>query len=184
MPLKNEVRIIGGKWKRRKLRFPDKPTLRPTLDRVRVTVFNWLIARLDDAACLDLYAGSGALGFEAASRGAREVTLVERDPAVVRALVENRERLGATNVEIVRSDARAWLARNTKRFDVVFLDPPFASGELTKSLTSLRERGLAEGAVVYAELQADAPAAFDGFDVVKESRAGETQYLLLAPTGV
>ena len=122
MPLKNEVRIIGGKWKRRKLRFPDRPTLRPTLDRVRVTLFNWLIAKLDDAVCLDLYAGSGALGFEAASRGARAVTLVERDAVVVRALEDNRQRLGASNVTIVRGTAAAWLERTPTPFDVVFVD--------------------------------------------------------------
>ena len=180
MPLRNEVRIIGGKWKRRKLRFPDRPSLRPTLDRVRVTLFNWLTGRLDGAICLDLYAGSGALGFEAASRGATEVTLVEHDPVVVRALEESRERLGATNVEIVRSDAAAWLERTSKRFDIVFLDPPFVSGELTKSLASLEARRLlTEAGVVYAELPADTTPVFDGYRIAKDSRAGDTRYLLL-----
>jgi 16S rRNA (guanine966-N2)-methyltransferase len=185
MGLTNEVRIIGGKWKRRKLRFPDRPMLRPTLDRVRVTVFNWLMAKLDGAVCLDLYAGSGALGFEAASRGARDVVLVERDPVVVRALEENRRRLDATNIEIVRADAMRWLQQTTRRFDVVFLDPPFASDELSRALETLRERALlAPDGVVYVELPATATLPIAGFTIAKESRAGETRYLLLDVAGV
>jgi 16S rRNA (guanine966-N2)-methyltransferase len=179
MPLANEVRIIGGKWKRRKLRFPDRAELRPTLDRVRVTVFNWLAPYLDDAICLDLFAGSGALGFEAASRGAREVTLIERDPVVVRALTANRERLAADNTYIVHGEALRWLRSCTQRFDVVFLDPPFASSDLAHALEILRERGLlAPGAHVYAELP-DSAAAFVGYEIAKESRAGATRFLLL-----
>jgi 16S rRNA (guanine966-N2)-methyltransferase len=185
MPLKNEVRIIGGKWKRRKLRFPNRPELRPTLDRVRVTVFNWLIRRLEDAVCLDLYAGSGALGFEAVSRGARQATLVERDPAAVRALEDSRARLGALSIDIVASDATAWLRRTNARFDIVFLDPPFETDELARSLALIRDRGLLDRAgVVYAELAADAALVFDGFTIAKESRAGDTRYLLLVLTRV
>jgi 16S rRNA (guanine966-N2)-methyltransferase len=185
MPLKNEVRIIGGKWKRRKLRFPDRPTLRPTLDRVRVTVFNWLIAKLDDAVCLDLYAGSGALGFEAASRGARAVTMVERDPVVVRALEDNRQRLDASNVTIVRTTAAEWLERTPTPFDLVFVDPPFDSDELERSLAALRKRGwLTTTGVVYAELPLSRPLVVDGYRIAKESRAGDTRYLLLEPVDV
>ena len=180
MPLSNEVRIIGGNWKRRKLRFPDRVDLRPTLDRVRVTLFNWLNASVYDACCLDLYAGSGALGFEALSRGAREATLVERDPVAVRALEENRVRLGASNATIVRADALDWLARCEQRFDIVFLDPPFASAELSRALSTLRARALlASDAFVYAELGARKTMTFDGYTIAKESRAGETRFLLL-----
>jgi len=181
MPLSNEVRIIGGKWKRRKLAFPNRTSLRPTLDRVRVTLFNWLVAHVQDAVCLDLYAGSGALGFEALSRGAREVTLVDSDPAAVRGLRASRERLGADHAHIVRSAALPWLRRASGSFDLVFLDPPFAGSELSGVLEVLRTRPLLEdGALVYAETSIRSEPELRGFRTVKEGKAGETRYFLLA----
>jgi len=127
MMTRNRVRIIAGEWRSRLIRFPPAAQLRPTPDRVRETLFNWLGQRLDGLACLDLFAGSGALGFEALSRGARRVVMVERDRTVAAALRESARDLGATGAEIHESDALAWLARSRETFDVVFLDPPFAS---------------------------------------------------------
>src|SRR5579884_1678977 len=109
----NRVRIIGGRWRSRVLRFPPAAHLRPTPDRVRETLFNWLGQRLDGLSCLDLFAGSGALGFEALSRGAARVVMVERDRATARALRDNARKLDAKGAEVVESDAIAWLARAT-----------------------------------------------------------------------
>ena len=122
----NEVRLIGGQWKRSKLPVADRPGLRPTPDRVRETLFNWLGQDLAAKSCLDLYAGSGALGFEAASRGAARVVMVERERGAAAALDANREALKAERVEIVRADALEFLRGTYATFDVVFLDPPFA----------------------------------------------------------
>jgi 16S rRNA (guanine966-N2)-methyltransferase len=119
------VRIVGGEYRGRRIALAAGADLRPTPDRVRETLFNWLGQRLDGAHCLDLYAGSGALGFEAASRGAARVVMVERDRAALAALRRAREELGAAAAEIVAGDAQAYLARGADTFDVVFLDPPF-----------------------------------------------------------
>src|SRR5882672_2237424 len=118
----NRVRIIGGKWRSRIVRFPPRPQIRPTPDRVRETLFNWLGQRLDGLACLDLFAGSGALGFEAASRGAARVVLVENDRAAFASLQKAKELLAADRIETVLEDALRFLATSKERFDVVFLD--------------------------------------------------------------
>ena len=124
-----EVRIIGGQWKRSKLAVVDLPGLRPTPDRVRVTLFNWLGQDLSGWRCLDAFAGSGALGFEAASRGAAEVLLLERNAGQVKRLREAAERLHATTLRIEQIDALSFMARaESARFELVFLDPPFDSG--------------------------------------------------------
>ena len=123
-----EVRIIGGLWKRSRLPVPDRPGLRPTPDRVKETLFNWLGQDLSGWRVLDAFAGTGALGFEAASRGAAEVVLLENDPALVQALERTRQRLGGGMVRIERAEALAWMARGTPgRFELVLLDPPFDS---------------------------------------------------------
>jgi 16S rRNA (guanine966-N2)-methyltransferase len=124
----NAIRIIGGRWRSRILHFPDVPGLRPTPDRVRETLFNWLGQRLDGWRCLDLFAGSGALGFEAASRGAAEVVLVERDAKALAALRENVLKLDAAErVRIQPADARSYLDGACGNFDLILLDPPFDS---------------------------------------------------------
>jgi 16S rRNA (guanine966-N2)-methyltransferase len=124
-----ELRIIGGQWRRSKLPVPDRPGLRPTPDRVRETLFNWLGQDLTGWRVLDAFAGSGALGFEAASRGAAEVLLLERDAALAAGLDRQRERLGAQTLRVVCADALAWMARAAPgRFDLVLLDPPFDAG--------------------------------------------------------
>jgi len=139
---RNQIRIIGGKWKRRKLHFPDRPDLRPSLDRARETAFNWLAPHLPHSRCLDLFAGSGALGFEAASRGAAAVTLVEQDNLTARSLKQNRERLQATECEVVRASAIGWLKQQTQPWDIVFLDPPFRSSLAHQALELLLEQSL------------------------------------------
>src|SRR3954462_9594035 len=116
---RNRVRIIGGKWRSRLLKFPPAAELRPTPDRVRETLFNWLGQRLDGLACLDLFAGSGALGFEALSRGAARVVMVERDRVVASGLRDSARELGAAGAEVHEADALPWLARSRDAFDVV-----------------------------------------------------------------
>jgi 16S rRNA (guanine966-N2)-methyltransferase len=124
------VRIIGGTLRSRRIAVAARPGLRPTPDRVRETLFNWLGQELDGLACLDLFAGSGALGFEAASRGAARVVMVDSDHLAVQSLHENRERLRLAQVDIVQAGALAFLAATRLRFDVVFLDPPFRQNPL------------------------------------------------------
>ena len=134
---RNSVRIIGGKWRGRKLTFGSFDGLRPTADRGRETLFGWLDPHLSDSHCLDLFAGSGSLGFEALSRGAATATMVDVRAMVVAQLTQEAARLGAVPV-IVRADARNWLRRaqaDARRYDVIFLDPPFAANLLDKTLT-------------------------------------------------
>lgn len=177
----NSVRIIGGDWRRRLLRFPDSAALRPTPDRVRETLFNWLGQDLDGLSCLDLFAGSGALGFEAASRGAAKVALVERAPKVLAALQENASALGAAErVEIVRADAlkfAASAAAGGSRFDVLFLDPPYRQGWIAK-LAPLLPGLLADDAAIYVE----AESALDGcgeWRTVRRGQAGQVYFQLM-----
>ncbi|MFZ5654309.1 MAG: 16S rRNA (guanine(966)-N(2))-methyltransferase RsmD [Pseudomonadota bacterium] len=155
------VRIIGGRWRGRRLRFPQRSGLRPTGDRLRETLFNWLQPHWAGANCLDLFAGSGALGFEAASRGARRATLIERDPEAVRALRENCTALQAgAEIEIIGADSLAWLAepRDWDPYDVAFVDPPFAAEQLAATLQLLEaSRRLAAGAWIYVETARDRP---------------------------
>ncbi len=134
---RNRVRIIGGRWRSRVIRFPPAAALRPTPDRVRETLFNWLGQRLDGLACLDLFAGSGAMGFEALSRGAARVVMVENDRAVAAALRESAKLLEATDAQIVLGEAMAYLRQSSELFDIVFLDPPYASDLALKALEIL-----------------------------------------------
>jgi 16S rRNA (guanine(966)-N(2))-methyltransferase RsmD len=178
------VRIVGGDWKRTPLVVVDAPGLRPTPDRVRETLFNWLGQRLDTWRCLDLYAGTGALGLEAASRGASKVVLVERDARAAAALRTARERLDAEAVEVVQGDAATYLSNTRDRFDLVFLDPPFGSAELERVLPRLAAV-LAPGATVYVEadrpLAPDVPplSAVPGLVAHRADKAGQVHYHLL-----
>jgi 16S rRNA (guanine966-N2)-methyltransferase len=171
------VRIVGGALRGRQIDVPAGADLRPTPDRVRETLFNWLGQRLDGAHCLDLYAGSGALGFEAVSRGAARVVMVERDRKAVAALRLAREALGAGAADIVAGDADEYLARAGERFDVVFLDPPFRQNADATLLGRLAPR-LRSGARVY--LEAARPAATEApWRELKRARAGQVSYQLL-----
>jgi len=171
------LRVIGGKYRSRLIRVPARPGLRPTPDRVRETLFNWLGQDLSGLACLDLYAGSGALGFEAASRGAARVVLVEKDRAAVAELERSRAALDATQVTIVSGDAAAYLSRARGRFDVVFLDPPFRQNAVPAILGNLPPR-LELGARVYVESEAPVAAAAPWTEL-KRARAGQVSYQLL-----
>ncbi len=173
---RNRVRIIAGKWRSRLLKFPSAEQLRPTPDRVRETLFNWLGQRLDGLACVDLFAGSGALGFEAASRGAQRVVMVERDPQIARALRESAASLAAEGVEIVANDALRFLERTVERFDVAFVDPPFAS-DLAQLIMQRLSACLNARARVYVEsaapLELGAP-----WKALRADRAGAVRYAL------
>jgi 16S rRNA (guanine966-N2)-methyltransferase len=174
----NKVRIGGGEMRSRIISFPDAEGLRPTPDRVRETLFNWLGQTLYGRTCLDLFAGSGALGFEAASRGAERVVMVERNRTVFRALQENVKKLGCANVFVHAQDALEFASRDATRYDVIFLDPPFQSDFLPKLLEILPQR-LNENGVLYVESGAviEVPTQWQ---VVKSGKAGQVHYQLLS----
>jgi len=177
-PRAHRVRIIGGEWRSRLVAFPGEAGLRPTPDRVRETLFNWLGQDLTGRRCLDLFAGSGALGFEALSRGASEVVMVERSRPVSRALRENATRLGARGFRLVVGDALHFLADpGAGQFDVVFVDPPYASGLVAQVLPRL-QGVLAPRGVVYVESDA-AVEADPPWRVRRRDRAGGVHYHLL-----
>ncbi|UCV08507.1 16S rRNA (guanine(966)-N(2))-methyltransferase RsmD [Dechloromonas denitrificans] len=174
----NSVRIIGGAWRRRMLKFPDSEGLRPTPDRVRETLFNWLGQELDGWHCLDLFAGSGALGFEAASRGAAQVVMVEQSPKVLAALRENAEILqNPREVEIIRRDALQYLASSKTKFDLIFLDPPYKKGWIPR-LEPLLPGVLKEDAAVYVEAEHEIESLGD-WRAVRHGKAGEVHFHLL-----
>jgi 16S rRNA (guanine966-N2)-methyltransferase len=175
------LRVIGGKYRRRLLRVPARPGLRPTPDRVRETLFNWLGQALDGLACLDLYAGSGALGFEAASRGARRVVMVEKDRVALAELKRGRAALGAEQVAIVAADAADYLVRERECFDVVFLDPPFRQNALPALLAKLHSR-LRPQARVYVEAESPVLAVMPWIEL-KRGKAGQVSYQLLQWVG-
>jgi 16S rRNA (guanine966-N2)-methyltransferase len=178
----NQVRIIAGQWRGRKLSFPDARGLRPTPDRIRETLFNWLQPVLPGARCLDLFAGSGALGFEAASRGAAQVVMVESERDVVGALRENAKLLSASPVQICQQDAASYLAAGSGPFDVVFLDPPFSNPALLMQVViGLSVSGwLAAGAWIYIETPSNVaePALPENWTLEKQKKAGQVAYRL------
>ncbi|MFC4160931.1 16S rRNA (guanine(966)-N(2))-methyltransferase RsmD [Chitinimonas lacunae] len=173
---RNQVRIIAGEFRRRLLSFPDGEGLRPTPDRVRETLFNWLGQELHGLECLDLFAGSGALAFEAASRGARRVVAVENNRQAIAALQENRRLLDARQIDIVGRDALSFLASDRQQFDLIFLDPPFASDLAARVLPQMRDR-LQPGGRVYLECAAFPP--LDGWEIVRQGQAGLVHYAVL-----
>ncbi|MDE1922583.1 MAG: 16S rRNA (guanine(966)-N(2))-methyltransferase RsmD [Gammaproteobacteria bacterium] len=176
------MRIIGGAWRGRRIAFPERPDLRPTPDRVRETLFNWLQPHIVGARCLDLFAGSGALGLEALSRGARHVVFVERDAAAADALRGHLEHLGAAaRGEVHCRSAVQTLRDAAQPFDLIFLDPPFASAALGEILPLIAERGwLAPAGLVYLEnaRAAGAPPLPPAWRLLKSKSAGEVGYHL------
>jgi 16S rRNA (guanine966-N2)-methyltransferase len=180
------VRIIAGRWRGRRLEFPAVPGLRPSPDRIRETLFNWLQGPIVDARCLDLFAGSGACGFEALSRSASEVVLVERDALVLRSLRASAERFGAPLPVIVAGDAFTFLKAPSRPFDLVFLDPPFAAGWLPELCRLLEDRGwLAPRAYVYLESAASEPDVPlpDAWETLRQTRAGDVRAVLARRRG-
>src|SRR5687768_11708252 len=182
----NRLRIVGGRWRGTRIDFPAIEAIRPSPDRVRETLFNWLQIRIAGARCLDLFAGSGALGIEALSRGAVEVTFVDREPQVGRHITQTLQRLSATGATVQVEDATRFLARPPRPFDVVFLDPPFASTLLQAAFDRLPQGWLADDAYIYVECPADVPlpALPAGWTLYRSKQAGQVGYHLLRATAV
>lgn len=175
----HQVRLIGGQFRRSKLPVADRPGLRPTPDRVRETVFNWLGQSLEGWRCLDAFAGSGALGFEAASRGAAEVVLLERDPGLAGGLRNCQARLGAAAVRVLCADALAWMATCTpERFELVFIDPPFDAGLHAQALARAVPL-VAAGGYVYVEAPEPLTTPPQGWTLWRQGRAGAVHFHLL-----
>jgi 16S rRNA (guanine966-N2)-methyltransferase len=179
---RNSVRIIGGAWRGRRVNFPDLPGLRPTPDRVRETLFNWLQHSLTATRCLDLFAGSGVLGLEALSRGAAESVFVEQVPAAARTVQEQLKRLGADSKgRVMEMGATRFLRTPTKPFDIVFLDPPFGTGALTEYVAQLDLGNWVNvGGLVYLENERTAgiPCLPAHWELLKSKSAGEVGYHL------
>ncbi|MDP3334418.1 MAG: 16S rRNA (guanine(966)-N(2))-methyltransferase RsmD [Methylococcaceae bacterium] len=179
--MENKLRIIGGDWRSRQIKFVDAPGLRPTPVRVRETLFNWLQYDIIGKRCLDLYAGSGAFGFEAASRGAAFVEQVEQNPDVCRCLKENAVALKAEQVKLVQAEVFRFLSGDAQAFDVVFLDPPFALNLTIQTCQWLEDKGwLARHAKIYVETERKAnltgiPA---NWQLLKSKAAGDVAYHL------
>jgi 16S rRNA (guanine966-N2)-methyltransferase len=178
-----QLRIIGGRWRGRRLQFPAVDGLRPTTDRTRETLFNWLSAPVPGSRCLDLFAGSGALGLEALSRGAMACVFVERSDSAATAINAHLGALDITGSSCIRADAAAWLRQGNRDapFDIAFLDPPFDSSLLADCLPLLAAPGwLAAGAFVYLETarKAPQPQPPPGWELHREKFAGGTAYRL------
>jgi len=178
----NQLRIIGGDWRGRKLRFPDAPNLRPTPDRVRETIFNWLAPIIDGAHVLDLFAGSGALGLEALSRGAAFATFVDSHKKVTQALQDHLVLLNAKDkAEVVSMDGVRFLKQEAKVYNLVFLDPPYQLDFMAKVVPLLEENGwLADNAMLYLEIEKrqSLPELPDNWNMLKDKTAGEVSYFL------
>lgn len=191
-----KLRIIGGRWRSRLLPIVELPGLRPTTDRVRETLFNWLQADLPECCCLDLFAGSGALGFESASRGASKVVMLELQPEAYKKLCDNKRSLNADNIQCLQQDAIAWLTQaglmktadrvEQQQFDVVFLDPPYASDLLEQSFALLEQSQiLADDAKIYIEhpSQQALPDLPTNWQIIRGKQAGQIGYYLAQRNG-
>ena len=178
----NKLRIIAGKWRGRKIAFPDIPGLRPTPDRVRETLFNWLAPVISEAIYLDLFAGSGALGFEALSRGAKQVVFVDESSEVIQQLNANQKLLACGNLKIIQKSALEYLETCDEKFDVVFLDPPFQSDLLEKCCALIDEKNLlTPDALIYIETSIKKDMSFlpSSWKIFKEKQAGQVKYCLV-----
>lgn len=180
-----QVRIIGGSWRGRKLPILDKDGLRPTTDRVRETLFNWLMPVIYDANCLDVFSGTGALGFEALSRGARNVTMLEKDGAVAEQLNECKELLKASNCNVINTDSLQWLTKykneQESAFDIIFLDPPFKQGLMPETVDLIEQNQLiADGGYIYIETDIDTDITNLPlhWHLHREKKAGQVHYRL------
>jgi len=176
-----QLRIIAGRWRGRKLPIPEVENLRPTPDRVRETVFNWLQPIIGGARCLDLFSGSGALGLEAASRGAEMVTMVELDVSAAKQLKNNCALLDAKQCQVENTTAQQFLATNSQQYDIVFIDPPYQADcwtEIAKSLVDAN--GLVDNGHIYLECssKSDLPELPNHWQLIKDKKAGEVRYCL------
>ena len=179
--MSQKVKIIGGQWRGRNLPFPDVADLRPTPVRVRETLFNWLQYDIIASRCLDLYAGSGALGIEAVSRGAKQVVQVDNNAQVCRQLKANNELLATTQVKIVQQDVFRYLAGDADTFNLVFLDPPFSQGLAVQAANWLEDKmWLANHAKIYIEVESKLKLEGlpESWEMLKHKTAGEVGYYL------
>lgn len=178
----NQLRIIGGEWRGRKLRFPDAPNLRPTPDRVRETVFNWLMPMINGARCLDLFAGSGALGLEALSRGAAKTVFVDSHKKATQYIKEHLNTLNVTDrAKVINMDGMKYLKAEAEQFDLVFLDPPYQLNFLEKTVPLLESNDwLTKDALLYLEIEKrqSLPELPANWQKIKEKTAGEVNYFL------
>lgn len=180
--LTNKVRIIGGSWRGRKLSFPNVSGLRPTADRIRETLFNWLMPAIHGARCLDLFAGSGALGFEAASRGAEHVVMVDQEPAVIKQLQTNKALLKTDSITVCQAAIPSAITLPIKPFDIVFLDPPFKQGLINQACQWLdQQQLLAPQAWIYLETEAELePLPIPAhWEILRAKQAGQVKYYLV-----
>lgn len=176
-----QIRIIGGQWRGRKLPVPDSPGLRPTTDRVRETLFNWLAPHMVDARCLDCFAGSGALGLEALSRYAAQATLIEMERGVAQQLSQNLATLKASHGQVVNANTLEFLSKPGQPFNIVFIDPPFRKGLLEQTVTLLEQNGwLADNALIYIEREVEGglPPLPASWQPHREKIAGQVAYRL------
>lgn len=177
---KPSLRIIAGRWRGRKLNFPEIEGLRPTGDRIRETIFNWLAPVISGARCLDLFAGSGALGFEALSRGAAHLDFVDASTAVSQSIQSSLERLEETAARVYCQKANIFLSADHAPYDVIFLDPPFAMNALLDMLSLIKDKSLLKpGGVIYFEEDKSTQSALSDWQVVKDKVAGQVRYGLL-----
>lgn len=176
-----KIRLIAGKWRGRKLDVIDSPGLRPTPDRIRETLFNWLQQEIVGARCLDLFAGTGALAFEALSRGAAEVVMVESNPKIIESLKQHAEALDSEGHSIQLADATSWMQQGIKGFDIIFLDPPFGQGYIEQCCTIISEQSLLNmHGLVYIESEKNLSLP-NGWKIRKQTKAGNVQSALIEP---
>ncbi len=177
---KGNIRIIAGKHRGRKLPVLMAEGLRPTTDRVKETVFNWLMPYILDSTCLDCFAGAGSLGFEALSRGAANVTFLELDKAAAKQLAVNKSALKADNVTIEQTDCLAFLQRHQQKYSLVFIDPPFHKGLAEQAAMLVAKNCLADNALIYVEMEKDnnSQQMPEQWQLLKEKIAGQVSYCL------
>ena len=179
--MKQIVRIIGGRFRGKKLHFPDLPNLRPTSDRIRETVFNWLMNDIQDKNCLDAFAGSGALGFEAYSRGACSVTMIEKARQAVFKLKENAESLAMLNrpVKVHQMDSIHFLKSTQSVFDIIFLDPPFKDNQMSECIEIITQRELlSPDGILYIESPKEVKMPEKKWQIIKQKKSGQVTYAL------
>ena len=180
---RGRLRIIGGQWKRHTLYFKGGADLRPTPDAIREKLFNWLAPIIEGTCCLDLFSGSGALGFEAASRGAAQVVLVDNNRQCYEEINKNRARLGAQQIRVYCEDALDWLDRSNQTFDIVFLDPPYNTDLARRSIARLRAHKLPPGTMVYVETERRLKLTYpNNWEELRSGHAGQVSCRLFQVT--
>jgi len=179
------VRIISGSWRGRKLPVHDLEGLRPTIDRVKETLFNWLAQEVPHSTCLDVFSGSGGLGFEAASRQAKLVTLLEMNPKAAKQLADNAKELKADNINVVNTDALSYLRNQGTPHDLVFIDPPFRKGLLAETVQLLENNGwLTDDAIIYVETEKELALESmpENWELYRDKTTGQSSYRLFNRT--